>query len=240
MAKPLVAVTGASSGIGAAAAAAFSAVGHPLLVTARRLDKLTELGLPDALCRQHDVRDAEAYVRLVREAEERHGPVDLLVNNAGTMVLDQFANHSADEWQRQFDVNCVGLLNTTAAVLPGMLERRTGTIMNVGSTAGRNIYDNHTVYSGTKHAVHALTEGLRREAAPAGVRVILVSPGFVSTELIDGTDSAVIREAYDTYREDIGGPLAPEDIARLMVFAYQQPQELCMWEIAVAPTRQVT
>jgi NADP-dependent 3-hydroxy acid dehydrogenase YdfG len=237
--KPLVAVTGASSGIGAAAAAAFSAAGHPLLLTARRLDKLEELGLPDALCGQHDVRDAEGYVDLVAKAEERYGPVDLLVNNAGTMVLEQFTNHSADEWQRQFDVNCVGLLNTTAAVMPGMLQRRTGTIMNVGSTAGRNIYDNHTVYCGTKHAVHALTEGLRREAAPAGVRVILVSPGFVSTELIGGTDSVVIRDAYDRYRDEIGGPLAPEDIARLMVFAYQQPQELCMWEIAVSPTRQL-
>lgn len=236
--KPLVAVTGASSGIGAAAAAAFSAAGHPLLLTARRVDKLKQLGLPDALCGQHDVRDAEGYVRLVAEAEEQYGPVDLLVNNAGTMVLDQFVGHSVDEWQRQFDVNCVGLLNTTAAVMPGMLERRTGTIMNVGSTAGRTVYDNHTVYCGTKHAVHALTEGLRREAAPAGVRVILISPGFVSTELIDGTDSAVIREAYDDYREDIGGPLAPEDIARLMLFVYQQPQELCVWEIAVTPTRQ--
>lgn len=240
MRKPLVAITGASSGIGAAAAQAFSKAGHPLLLTARRVDRLKALGLPDAICQEHDVRDAEGYRRLVEEAESEYGPVDLLVNNAGFMHLDQVANQSPADWARQFEVNCIGLMNTTGAVMPKMLARGSGTIINVGSTAGRNIYPDHTAYCGSKHAVHALTEGLRREAAPRGVRVILVSPGMVATELLSGTESETIKEGYLAYRDEIGGALTPDDIARAMLFAYEQPQNLCIWEICVAPTRQLT
>jgi NADP-dependent 3-hydroxy acid dehydrogenase YdfG len=237
--KSLIAITGASSGIGAAAARAFSEAGHPLLLTARRVELIEGLGLPDAICRAHDVMDAEGYRRLVDEAESRYGPVDLLVNNAGFMVLEEFAAQSPEDWRQQFDVNCVGLLNTTSAVLPKMIERGTGTVMNVGSTAGRTIYPNHTVYNGTKYAVHAMTEGLRREAAPAGVRVILISPGFVLTDLLTGTRSETIKKAYHGYRDEIGGALDPMDIARAMLFAYEQPQHLCIWEMVVAPTRQL-
>jgi NADP-dependent 3-hydroxy acid dehydrogenase YdfG len=237
--KPLVAITGASSGIGAAAARAFSDAGHPLLLTARRVELIEELGLPDAICRAHDVMDAEGYRRLVDEAVSSYGPVDLLVNNAGFMVLEQFAAQSPEDWRQQFDVNCIGLLNTTSAVLPKMIERGTGTVMNVGSTAGRTIYPNHTVYNGTKYAVHAMTEGLRREAAPAGVRVILISPGFVLTDLLTGTRSETIKEAYHAYRDEIGGALDPAEIAKAMLFAYEQPQHLCIWEMVVTPTRQL-
>jgi len=239
MNKPLVAITGASSGIGAGVAQAFSKAGYPLLLTARRVERMEALGLPNAICRKHDVTDAERYRLLVDEAEAQYGPIDLLINNAGYLVLEQFAHQAPDDWRRQFDVNCVGMLNTTAAVLPRMLERRGGTIMNVGSTAGREIYPNHTAYCATKHAVVALTEGLRREASPAGVRVILISPGFVLTELLSGTRSEPIKAAYHAYREEIGGALEPSDIGKLMLFAYEQPQHLCIWEIAVSPTRQL-
>jgi NADP-dependent 3-hydroxy acid dehydrogenase YdfG len=239
MAKPLVAITGASSGIGAAAAQVFSEAGYPLLLTARRVERMKELGLPSAMCRAHDVANAGSYQRLVEEAESKYGPVDLLINNAGYMVLDQIAKQTPEDWRRQFEVNCIGMLNTTAAVFPKMLERRGGTIMNVGSTAGRNIYPNHTVYCATKHAVVALTEGLRREAAPAGVRVILISPGFVLTDLLTGTRSESIKQAYRAYRDEIGGALSPTDIAKAMLFAYEQPQHLCVWEIVVTPTRQL-
>jgi NADP-dependent 3-hydroxy acid dehydrogenase YdfG len=238
--KPLVAITGASSGIGAAAARAFSKAGHPLLLTARRVDRLEALELPNAMCRKHDVLDAEAYRSLVAEAEAAYGPVDLLVNNAGFMTLEQFAKQSPDDWRRQFDVNCVGLLNTTSAVFPSMIERETGTVINVGSTAGRNIYDNHTVYCGSKHAVHALTEGLRREGAAAGVRVVMISPGMVDTELLSSTESDAIKDGYAAYRDEIGGAISPDDIAQAMLFAYQQPQNICLWEMVVSPTRQLT
>jgi NADP-dependent 3-hydroxy acid dehydrogenase YdfG len=240
MSKPLVAITGASSGIGAAAARAFSAAGHPLLLTARRVERLEALALPDTLCRKHDVADADGYRDLVAEAEAAHGPVDLLINNAGYMHLEQVSNQQADNWRRQFDVNCIGLLNTTNAVMPGMIERGAGTILNVGSTAGRNVYPDHTVYCGTKHAVHALTEGLRREGAAAGVRVIMISPGMVDTELLSSTESDSIKDGYRAYRDEIGGAITPTDIAEAMLYAYGQPQNICIWELVVAPTRQLT
>jgi NADP-dependent 3-hydroxy acid dehydrogenase YdfG len=240
MAKPLVAITGASSGIGAAAARAFSAAGHPLLLTARRVDRLEALGLPSTLCREHDVLDAEGYPALIAEAEAQYGPVDLLVNNAGHMALEQLANQRPNDWRQQFDVNCVGLVNTTAAVLPSMLERRTGTILNIGSTAGRNIYPDHTVYCATKHAVHTLTEGMRREAAAAGVRVVMISPGMVDTELLSGTESTTIKDGYQAYKEQIGGAIDPAKIAEVMRFVYEQPQNICVWEMVVAPTGQLS
>jgi NADP-dependent 3-hydroxy acid dehydrogenase YdfG len=217
MSKPLVAITGASSGIGAAAARAFSAAGHPLLLTARRVERLEALALPDTLCRKHDVADADGYRDLVAEAEAAHGPVDLLINNAGYMHLEQVSNQQADNWRRQFDVNCIGLLNTTNAVYP-----------------------DHTVYCGTKHAVHALTEGLRREGAAAGVRVIMISPGMVDTELLSSTESDSIKDGYRAYRDEIGGAITPTDIAEAMLYAYGQPQNICIWELVVAPTRQLT
>jgi NADP-dependent 3-hydroxy acid dehydrogenase YdfG len=139
MTKPLVAITGASSGIGAGVARVFSKAGYPLLLTARRVDLLHELNLPRTMCRQHDVADAEGYVAIVDEAEAEFGPVDLLVNNAGYMALNQVVGQSPEDWRRQFEVNCVGLLNTTHAVLPRMVARRGGTVMILGSTAGRNV-----------------------------------------------------------------------------------------------------
>jgi NADP-dependent 3-hydroxy acid dehydrogenase YdfG len=238
--KPLVAVTGAGSGIGAAVARAFSAAGHPLLLTGRRVERLEALGLPDAMCRPVDVLDVDGYRAVVDEAQAASGPVDLLVNNAGTMALEQIAAQAPEAWSRQFEINCVGLLNCTSAVLPAMLERGGGTIINVGSTAGRTLYPNHTAYCASKHAVHTMTEGLRREAAPAGVRVILVAPGMVDSELLSGTDSEIHRQAWLDYRDEIGGAIAPEDIASAMLFAYQQPQNICIWEMVVAPTRQLS
>jgi NADP-dependent 3-hydroxy acid dehydrogenase YdfG len=217
----------------------FSDAGHPVLLTARREDRLKALELPNAICRRHDVLDAEGYSAVIKEAESVHGPVDLLINNAGFMSLEHSTRQQPDDWRRQFDVNCVGLLNTANAVFPSMIERGAGTIINVGSTAGRNIYDNHTAYCGTKHAVHALTEGLRREAAPHGVRVILVSPGMVSTELLANTTSESVLGGYSAYRDDIGGGLQPEAIAEAMLYAYQQPADRCIWEMVVAPTRQL-
>jgi NADP-dependent 3-hydroxy acid dehydrogenase YdfG len=240
MSKPLVAITGASSGIGAGIAKVFSEAGYPLLLTARRLDRLEALNLPNTICREHDVLVPDAYKRIVAEAEAEYGPVDLQVNNAGYMSLAEVADMKPDDWSRQFDVNCVGMLNTTRVVFPGMLERGGGTIINIGSTAGRNIYPNHTAYCGTKHAVHAMSEGLRREGAARGVRVIVIAPGMVASELLSSTESEQIKKDYLAYRDEIGGALEPEDIGRASLFAYEQPRNLCIWEMVVAPTRQLT
>ena len=238
--KPLVVITGASSGIGAATANTFSEAGHPLLLVSRRLERMENLKLPNSLARSVDVLDVESFAEAVSEAETLYGPVDLLVNNAGYMNLEHTAQQSPQEWQQQFEVNCIGLLNCTSVIFPEMIKRKSGTIVNIGSTAGRNIYENHTAYNGTKYAVKAMSESLRREASPHNVRVIMVSPGLVDSELTYGTSNTQILEAREIYRESIGGALQGDDIARGILFAYQQPQNLCVWELVMAPTKQLT
>ena len=238
--KPLVVITGASSGIGAATANTFSEAGHPLLLVSRRLERMENLKLPNSLARSVDVLDVESFAEAVSEAETLYGPVDLLVNNAGYMNLEHTAQQSPQEWQKQFEVNCIGLLNCTSVIFPEMIKRKSGTIVNIGSTAGRNIYENHTAYNGTKYAVKAMSESLRREASPHNVRVIMVSPGLVDSELTNGTSNTQILEAREIYRESIGGALQGDDIARGILFAYQQPQNLCVWELVMAPTKQLT
>ena len=238
--KSLVVITGASSGIGAAAAHTFSQAGHPLLLIARRLDRMENLKLPNSLAKPVDVLDLAEFDKAVAEAEALYGPTDLLINNAGYMNLEHSAQQSPDEWKKQFEINCVGLLNCTSVIFPEMIKRKTGTIINVGSTAGRNIYDNHTAYNGTKHAVHAMSEGLRREGSPHNVRVIVVAPGMVDSELTSGTSNQQILADRESYRQSIDGALSSDDIARAMLFAYQQPQNLCIWELALSPTKQIT
>jgi NADP-dependent 3-hydroxy acid dehydrogenase YdfG len=238
--KSLVVITGASSGIGAAAARTFSQAGHPLLLIARRLDRMENLKLPNSLAKPVDVLDLAEFDKAVAEAEALYGPTDLLINNAGYMNLEHSAQQSPDEWKKQFEINCVGLLNCTSVIFPEMIKRKTGTIINVGSTAGRNIYDNHTAYNGTKHAVHAMSEGLRREGSPHNVRVIVVAPGMVDSELTSGTSNQQILADRESYRQSIDGALSSDDIARAMLFAYQQPQNLCIWELALSPTKQLT
>jgi len=238
--KSLVVITGASSGIGAAAARTFSQAEHPLLLIARRLDRMENLKLPNSLAKPVDVLDLAEFDKAVAEAEALYGPTDLLINNAGYMNLEHSAQQSPDEWKKQFEINCVGLLNCTSVIFPEMIKRKTGTIINVGSTAGRNIYDNHTAYNGTKHAVHAMSEGLRREGSPHNVRVIVVAPGMVDSELTSGTSNQQILADRESYRQSIDGALSSDDIARAMLFAYQQPQNLCIWELALSPTKQIT
>ena len=238
--KPLVMITGASSGIGAATANTFSEAGHPLLLVSRRLERMENLKLPNSLARSVDVLDVKSFAEAVSEAETLYGPVDLLVNNAGYMNLEHTAQQSPQEWQKQFEVNCIGLLNCTSVIFPEMIKRKSGTIVNIGSTAGRNIYENHTAYNGTKYAVKAMSESLRREASPHNVRVIMVSPGLVDSELTYGTSNTQILEAREIYRESIGGALQGDDIARGILFAYQQRQNLCVWELVMAPTKQLT
>ncbi|MFT4563583.1 MAG: NADP-dependent 3-hydroxy acid dehydrogenase YdfG [Gammaproteobacteria bacterium] len=238
MDKPLVVITGASSGIGAAAARALSGEGYPLLLTARRIDRLHELGLPHCLCRQNDVADIEGFRRAVSDAETEYGPVDLLINNAGAMTLEQFRNQVPEDWKKLFDTNVVGLLNTTSVIFPGMLDRKGGTILNIGSTSGYTHYPNHTVYGGTKHAIRGMTEGLRREAAPRGVRVMMISPGMVDTELLGGTRNETIVDEYESFKRYLDGGVAPDEVAKAILFAYQQRQEVAIWDMIIAPTGQ--
>lgn len=233
----LVVITGASSGIGAATAQAFSAAGHPLLLLARRAQPMDELNLPNAMARAVDVNDSAAVRAAIDEAEKQFGPVDLLVNNAGLMPLNPIADQSEDDIRSLFDINVVALILTAKIVLPAMKERGTGTVVNLGSIAGKQLYENHTVYNGTKYAVHAITEGIRREYADSNVRIILVAPGMVGTNLLNRTEGEVLAD-YESYKKTIGGGLQPSVIAQAILYAYQLPQEICMRELVVAPTSQ--
>ncbi|GAA2243825.1 MULTISPECIES: SDR family oxidoreductase [Kitasatospora] len=238
MSKPLIIITGASSGIGAATARLLSAQGHPLLLLARRLEKLEELGLPDTLCRKVDVTDRDAVEAAVREAEERFGPVDAIVNNAGAMLLGRIADQGAEEWDRMIDLNIKGVLYGIRAVLPGMLARGIGTIINVSSIAGRKTFPNHTAYVGTKFAVHAMSENLREEVASRGVRVVTIAPGAVETELLSHTSDEQIKQDYEAWKKSAGGALDPQVVAEAIAYAYRQPQNVTVREIVLAATGQ--
>ena len=238
MPQPLIAITGASSGIGAALAQAFAKAGHPLLLMARRIDRLEALDLPDTVCSAVDVTDRVGLKRAVAQAEATYGPVDCLVNNAGVMLLGQLQDQNPEEWRQMVDVNILGVMNGIQAVLGDMMARRMGTIVNISSVAGRKTFANHAAYCATKFAVHALTENAREEAAARNVRFITVAPGAVETELLGHTTSGHIKDSYESWKKGMGGALAAEDVARAVLFAYQQPQGVCLREIVLAATRQ--
>ncbi|MGF1697254.1 SDR family oxidoreductase [Vibrio lamellibrachiae] len=236
--KNLIVITGASSGIGAAIARHFSDQGHPLLLLARRVERLEAMNLPNTLCEQVDVTDKASFEAAIAKAELEYGPADCLVNNAGTMLLGQIDTQDASEWKSMFDVNVLGLLNGMQTVLAPMKARNSGTIINISSIAGKKTFPDHAAYCGTKFAVHAISENVREEVASSNVRVTTIAPGAVETELLSHTTSEEIKEGYGSWKESMGGVLAADDIARAVVFAYQQPQGVCIREIALAPTKQ--
>ncbi|EEX32443.1 MULTISPECIES: SDR family oxidoreductase [Vibrio] len=236
--KKLIVITGASSGIGEAIARRLSNEGHPLLLLARRVERLEALDLPNTLCEKVDVTDKASFEAAIAKAEAQFGPVDGLVNNAGVMLLGQIDTQDATEWKRMFDVNVLGLLNGMQSVLAPMMERNSGTIINVSSIAGKKTFPNHAAYCGTKFAVHAISENVREEVAASNVRVTTIAPGAVETELLSHTTSQEIKDGYDDWKVDMGGVLAADDVARAVEFAYSQPQNVCIREIALAPTKQ--
>ncbi|MES0810785.1 SDR family oxidoreductase [Roseibium sp. SCPC15] len=236
--KPLIVVTGASSGIGAAMAKRFSAEGHPLLLLARRVEMLEALELPDTLCCKVDVTDTKELQSAIAEAETRFGPVDCLINNAGVMLLGQVDSQDPSEWQKMFDVNVMALLNGMQVVLAGMKARNHGTILNVSSIAGKKSFPNHAAYVGTKFAVSAISENVREEVADTGVRVMAICPGAVETELLGHTTRQDIIDGYQDWKEAMGGALQADDIARTAVFMYAQPQGVNIRDVVITATRQ--
>ncbi|HCE2219723.1 TPA: SDR family oxidoreductase [Vibrio parahaemolyticus] len=236
--KKLVVITGASSGIGEAIARRFSEEGHPLLLVARRVERLEALNLPNTLCEKVDVTDQASLITAIEKVEAQFGPADVLVNNAGVMLLGQIDTQDAAEWKRMFDVNVLGLLNGMHSVLASMKARNSGTIINISSIAGKKTFPDHAAYCGTKFAVHAISENVREEVAASNVRVTTIAPGAVETELLSHTTSQDIKDGYDAWKVDMGGVLAADDVARAVMFAYQQPQNVCIREIALAPTKQ--
>ncbi|MCH2056001.1 MAG: SDR family oxidoreductase [Thalassotalea sp.] len=236
--KKLVVVTGASSGIGEAIAKRFSEAGYPLLLVARRIEKLKALNLANCLCEQVDVTDRESFATAIAKAEAQYGPVECLINNAGVMLLGQVDTQDSNEWQKMFDVNVLALLGGMQAVLAPMKERKSGTIINVSSVAGRKTFGNHAAYCGTKFAVSAITENVREEVADYGLRVTSICPGAVETELLSHTTSEEIKNGYEDWKQTMGGALIADDIARTALFIQEQPQQVCIRELVIAATRQ--
>ena len=236
--KPLVAITGASSGIGEAVARAFSAAGHPLLLMARRLDRMEALNLPRAVLRRVEVRDRAAIAAAVAHAEMQYGPVDLMFANAGIARLGDIATQPPEDWDEMIDINTKGMLNTVHSVMNAMIARQHGTIVMMSSIAGRKVYPDHTVYCGTKYFVHAVSESLRSYLAPHGVRVIVLSPGIIDTEVLDGVKDPNTLANYKRNKDAIGGGISADIVGELTLHAYNLPQRAIVQEIVITPTRQ--
>ena len=236
--KQLIVITGASSGIGAAMAKAFSAAGHPLLLVARRVEAMQALALPNTLCVSVDVTKGDQLKQAISQGVAQYGPVGCLVNNAGIMLLGQADKQDPSEWAAMLSVNVMGVLNGIHAVLGDMKQRKTGTIINISSVAGRKTFPNHAAYCATKFAVHALTENIREEVAMDDVRLITIAPGAVETELLSHTTDEEIKAGYEDWKTQMEGVVEPEVIAAAAMFAWQQPQSVCVREIVLAATRQ--
>jgi NADP-dependent 3-hydroxy acid dehydrogenase YdfG len=238
----VVVITGASSGLGEAAARMLSAEGATVVLGARRavrlktlVDELTKLG-GKALARATDVTDRDQVKRLVDRAVERFGRVDVILNNAGLMPQSLLASLKVDEWDQMIDVNIKGVLYGIAAALPHMQRQKSGHIINVSSVAGHKVGPGSAVYSATKHAVRALSEGLRMEVKPYNIRTTVISPGVVASELANTvTDPAVAGRIHQLY-EEIAIP--PDSFARAVVYAMSQPEDVDVNEILFRPTRQ--
>ena len=238
MTKKLVVITGASSGIGEATAKTFSNAGYPTLLLARRLEKMESFNLTNSICKKVDVRNRDALVSAIKEAEKQYGPTDMIFNNAGVARLADIASQKPEEWDEMIAVNTNGVMNGIYAVMNDMKSRKSGTIVNMSSIAGRKVYEDHTVYCGTKYFVHAISESIRGYLSPYNVRVIVMSPGNIEAEVLNGITDPNTLEAYKKNIERIGGRISPEYVAKMILFAYEMPQNVLMQEICVTPTRQ--
>ncbi|MGX7012903.1 SDR family oxidoreductase [Vagococcus silagei] len=239
--KPLIVITGASSGFGAKTAQLFNQASYPLLLLARRTEKIQALPLnfEDVLIEQVDVSDKKEFENAVRKAEKIYGPTDLLVNNAGVMLLGNVLVQAESEWQTMFDTNVLGVLNGTKIVLDAMIKNNQGTIINVSSIAGFKAFPDHAAYAASKFGVHGLTETIRQEVAESNVRLSLISPGAAETELLTHVTNEQSLSDYLAWKELMGGlTLDPQKVAESIFFIYQMPQEVTIREIVIAATKQ--
>jgi NADP-dependent 3-hydroxy acid dehydrogenase YdfG len=237
-------VTGASSGIGAATARSLASEGAAVALGARRKDRLDELvqqiegdgGSAHAL--EVDVSDEDAARGFIESAAEAMGGLDILVNNAGVMLLGPIGGADTEEWKRMVGVNVLGLLFCTHAALPLMQEGGGGHIVNISSVAGRSANLGSGVYNLTKWGVNGFSESLRQEVLHSGIRVTIIEPGFVATELQGHNENPIVVEQMEKMREQIGDPLEAEDIAAAILYAVASPPHVSLNEILIRPTRQ--
>ena len=237
----VAAITGASSGIGEATAAALSRAGATVALAARRRDRLEALAERlegPASVHEVDLSDDAAARSFVEAAYADHGALHILINNAGVMLLGPVSGADISEWRRMVDVNLWALLVCTHTALPLIERSGGGDIVNLSSVAGRRADAGAAVYNMTKFGVHGFSEALRQEALHAGIRVTIVAPGFVDTELQGHNRSPIVQRSMARQREDIGEPLSAEDIADAVLHALTLPAHVCVNEVVVRPTRQ--
>jgi NADP-dependent 3-hydroxy acid dehydrogenase YdfG len=238
----VVVITGASSGLGEATGRYLAQRGAAVVLGARRADRLDVLvdeitrSGGKAVALSTDVTDAAQVQALVDAAVERHGRVDVILNNAGVMPHSPLERRKIDDWDRTIDVNIKGVLYGIAAALPHMQRQKAGHIINVSSVAGHRVGPGSAVYAATKTAVRVISEGLRQEVKPWNLRTTIISPGAVATELPSSITEADVakgvREFYEQYA------ISPESFARAVAFAISQPDDVDINEILFRPTRQ--
>ena len=234
----VVLITGASSGIGEATALYLAARGMHVILGARRTQRLEALAARiaaeggSAAVRSLDVTSLESMRDFVAFALERHGRIDVIVNNAGVMPLSKLEAGKVDEWNRMIDVNVRGVLHGIAAALPVMQRQRSGQVINLASIGAYTVSPTAAVYCATKFAVAAISEGLRQEVG-GEIRVTVVSPGVVESELAESISDPGGREEMRAFRQVA---IKPEAIARTIHFAIEQPADVDVSEIIVRPT----
>jgi clavulanate-9-aldehyde reductase len=235
-------VTGASSGIGRATALALAAAGASVAVGARRVDRLAELEKEirahdvDALTLALDVTDEDAVRAAVASTVQALGGLDVVVNNAGVMLLGQIEGADTEDWRRMIDTNVLGLMYLSHAALPHLLASK-GTLVQISSTAGRVARSGSGVYNASKWAVNAFSESLRQEVTARGVRVVVIEPGIVETELRDHITQVAAKEQINAAAAALR-QLQPSDVADAILYAVTAPEHVSVGEILIRPTDQ--
>ncbi|MDN3205004.1 SDR family NAD(P)-dependent oxidoreductase [Algoriphagus sediminis] len=244
MERKIALVTGATSGIGWSTALTLARMGYDLIATGRREKRLDELAkaLPEGtkfLPLVFDVRNREKVFEILGTIPEDWENIQVLVNNAGNAHgMDPIQTGNLDDWDAMMDINVKGLLYVSKAIIPGMIERKNGIIINIGSIAGKEVYPNGNVYCGSKHAVDALTKGMRIDLNPYGIKVIGIHPGLVETEFSEVRfkgDTERAEKVYQGYE-----PLLADDIAEIVEFVVNRPRHVVLADIVVLPTAQAS
>ncbi|MFV8336847.1 SDR family NAD(P)-dependent oxidoreductase [Flavobacterium sp. RSP29] len=235
-------ITGATSGIGKATAQILAKNNYKIILCGRRQDRLSALEkelreITEVHTLSFDVRDKNAVFESINSLPEAFSKIDVLINNAGNAHgLDPIQSGDLDDWDAMIDINVKGLLYVSKAVIPQMIERKSGHIINIGSIAGKEVYPNGNVYCASKHAVDALNQAMRMDLNPYGIRVGAINPGMVETEFSE------VRFKGDTNRADnvYKGfePLHPEDIADIIHFVVSRPYHVNIADLMVLPTAQ--
>lgn len=237
-------ITGATSGIGKATAKLFAKQGFNLILCGRRQERLeqlrNELGRDTAIITLNfDVRNREDVFSAIESLPKEFSEIDILVNNAGNAHgLDPIDKGSPDDWDAMLDINVKGLLYVSKAIIPKMTERKSGHIINIGSTAGKEVYPNGNVYCASKHAVDAINQGMRIDLNAYGIRVGAVNPGLVETEFSDVRFKGDSERAANVYKGF--QPLRPEDIADIILFVVTRPYHVNIADLVVMPTAQAS